>query len=145
VRQEDIVIIASIVVVVLLIVLSPLIYRQFNPKIITIDSFEHAFQRDGMSVANVKTIYPARRSARKQKWMTVNGAVVSVFEYTTQDAVTTNSHFGEKEDVLAPEGPIHGGSLAIPVSTASNGLYLLMVASSDDDLRARVLSVFKRI
>ena len=136
----------TIIIVIAVIALLPFLLV-LRTKPLDFERVEDAFQEDSLSVTSIEGITPTQYNATAQTRMRVNAADVDVFMYKDQKSLDKALKTIEKAATKASSsGAAAGGALGpMKAEFAINKLYVLIIRSRNEQVRARVLYLFQTL
>lgn len=139
-----------IIAIVVALLLLP-VAAKLMPKPLTFERFQNAFTRDGMKVEEVLPASAPGNEAIAQVSMKVDGATVDIYQYEDEGKIAKNYEYQKPDVGQAIVDSMHLAEALgaakpknIPTSAARKGMFMLVVASEDGDLRARVVASFAK-
>ncbi len=137
-----------IVLGAVLLLASPFLLKLL-PKPVTPERVIQAFRMSGLSVGDITKFEQPMNRAISQMSMTVNGAIVQLYEFDDRGRIAT-AFENEKPDagsVIVESWNLSEQLGAAkpknkPCTPAKNGLWLLTVTDEDKALRGRVAGIF---
>lgn len=120
------------------------------PKPLTFERFEKSFERNGMKVEDIQPAGAPANEAIAQASMKVDGAQVDLYQYDDEGKIAKNFEYQKPDVGQAIVDSMHLAEALgaakpknIPTSAARRGMFMLVVASEDGALRARVVAAFQ--
>lgn len=140
----------GVLIVVVLVVALPFLVKLL-PKKLTIERIQTGLNRDFL-VANCKE-EPNRWNEADQQWsMTINGQTTNVFFYTDPGVIAKQYEYNKKDvgtAIVESWGLRESLGAApnpnMPTFIGRNGMFLLIIATTDADLGRRVAEAFQKL